>query len=117
MLQSGRAVVPKIKLWDQHGVVCFNAMDVSPRWHEATPPGDYVATAWIPANFLNEGHHGVDVEIVRLQIPKPEPQLAAYRPVAFHVYDPAEGDSARGLFAGEWRGAVRPLLEWTTEER
>ena len=66
---------------------------------------------------MNEGHHGVDVEIVKLQVPKPEPQVAAYRPVAFHVYDPAEGDSARGLFAGEWRGAVRPLLEWTTEER
>ena len=35
----------------------------------------------------------------------------------FQVYDPAEGDSARGLFAGQWRGVVRPLLDWTTEER
>jgi lipopolysaccharide transport system ATP-binding protein len=117
VLRPGRAIVPKLKLWDQHGVVCFNAMDVSPRWHETVAPGDYAVTAWIPGNLLNEGHHGVDVEIVKLQVPKPEPQVAAYRPVAFHVYDPAEGDSARGLFAGEWRGAVRPLLEWTTEER
>jgi lipopolysaccharide transport system ATP-binding protein len=117
VLRPGHSIVPKFKLWDQHGVVCFNAMDVNPRWHEPAAPGDYVATAWIPPNLLNEGHHGVDVEIVKLQIPKPEPQVAAYRPVAFHVYDPAEGDSARGLFSGEWRGAVRPLLEWTTEER
>jgi lipopolysaccharide transport system ATP-binding protein len=117
VLRPGRAIVPKLKLWDQHGVVCFNAMDVSARWHEAVAPGDYAVTAWIPGNLLNEGHHGVDVEIVKLQVPKPEPQVAAYRPVAFHVYDPAEGDSARGLFAGEWRGAVRPLLDWTTEER
>ncbi len=117
VLRPGRAVVPKIKLWDQHGALCFNAMDVSTRWRDPTPPGDYVVTAWIPPNLLNEGHHGVDVEIVRLEVPKPEPQAAAYRPVAFHVYDPGEGDSARGLFAGQWRGAVRPLLEWTTEDR
>ena len=117
VLRPGRSVVPKLKLWDQHGTVCFNAMDVSPRWHEPAEPGEYVATAWIPGNLLNEGHHAVDIEIVKLQIPKPEPQAVAFRPVAFHVYDPAEGDSARGLFVGEWRGALRPLLDWTTEER
>jgi lipopolysaccharide transport system ATP-binding protein len=117
VLQPGRAIVPKIKLWDQNSVLCFNAMDVSDRWHDTVAPGEYVATAWIPGNFLNEGRHVVDAEIVRLEIPKPEPQAAAYEAVAFHVYDPAEGDSARGLFAGQWRGAVRPLLEWTTEER
>ena len=31
--------------------------------------------------------------------------------VAFHVQDPAEGDSARGLFTGQWQGVVRPLLD------
>jgi lipopolysaccharide transport system ATP-binding protein len=117
VLRPGRTVVPKIKLWDEHGTLVFNAMDVSPHWHEPQDPGEYVTTAWIPGNLLNEAHHGVDVEIIRLQIPKPETQVAAYRPVAFHVYDPGEGDSARGLFAGQWRGAIRPLLEWTTEER
>ncbi|TMK73243.1 MAG: ATP-binding cassette domain-containing protein [Actinobacteria bacterium] len=117
VLLPGRAVVPKIKLHDQHGVLCFNAMDVSPRWHDPTPPGEYVATAWIPGNFLNEGRHAAGVEIVKLDIPKPDPQASAYEAVAFHVYDPAEGDSARGLFSGQWKGAVRPLLEWTTEER
>jgi lipopolysaccharide transport system ATP-binding protein len=117
VLRAGRAIVPKIKLWDQHSVLCFNAMDVSPRWHEPTPPGQYVAIAWIPPNLLNEGRHVVDAEIIKLEIPKPEPQATAYEAVAFHVYDPGEGDSARGLFAGQWRGAIRPLLEWTTEER
>ena len=37
--------------------------------------------------------------------------------VSFHVQDPGEGDSARGRFTGQWQGVVRPLLEWTTEER
>jgi lipopolysaccharide transport system ATP-binding protein len=117
VLRPGRAVVPKIKLWDQNSVLCFNAMDVSERWHDLTPPGEYVTTAWIPGNFLNEGRYVVDAEVIRLEIPKPEPQAAAHEVVAFHVFDPAEGDSARGLFAGQWRGAVRPMLEWATEER
>jgi lipopolysaccharide transport system ATP-binding protein len=117
VLRPGRAVVPKIKLWDQNSVLCFNAMDIGERWHDRTSPGEYVTTAWIPGNFLNEGRYVVDAEVIRLEIPKPEPQAAAHEAVAFHVFDPAEGDSARGLFAGQWRGAVRPLLEWTTEER
>ena len=37
--------------------------------------------------------------------------------VSFHVQDPGEGDSARGDFTGQWKGVVRPLLKWTTEER
>ena len=36
--------------------------------------------------------------------------------VGFHIYDPGEGDSSRGLFTGTWKGAVRPLLDWTTVE-
>ena len=117
VLRSGRPFVPKIKLFDQHGAIAFNAIDVSPRWLEPTAPGEYVATAWIPPNLLNEGRVLVDVDIVTLASPKVVPQASAPQVVAFHVYDPAEGDSARGLFTGQWKGVMRPLLDWTTEER
>ncbi len=117
VLRDGRPVVPKIKLFDQHGAIAFNAMDVGTRWHDPTPPGEYVATAWIPPNLLNEGRMLVDADIVTLSSPKLLPQAWARQVVAFHVYDPAEGDSARGLFTGQWKGVVRPLLEWTIEER
>jgi homopolymeric O-antigen transport system ATP-binding protein len=117
VLRSGRPVVPKIKLFDQHGAIAFNAIDVNTRWHEPTPTGEYVSTAWIPPNLLNEGRMLVDVDLVTLASPKVHPQASAPQVVAFHVYDPAEGDSARGLFVGQWKGVVRPLLEWTTEER
>jgi homopolymeric O-antigen transport system ATP-binding protein len=117
VLRDGDPVMPKIKITDQHGAICFNAMDTSSRWEQPAPPGDYVATAWIPGNLLNEGRFSVDVDVVTLASPKLIPNASAYRIAAFHVYDPAEGDSARGLFTGQWRGVVRPLLEWTTEER
>ncbi|HEX6664725.1 MAG TPA: polysaccharide ABC transporter ATP-binding protein [Gaiellaceae bacterium] len=117
VLRDGDPVMPKIKITDQHGAICFNAMDTSSRWEEPARPGDYVATAWVPGNLLNEGRFSVDVDVVTLASPKLIPNASAYRIAAFHVYDPAEGDSARGLFTGQWRGVVRPLLEWTTEER
>jgi lipopolysaccharide transport system ATP-binding protein len=117
VLRPGRAIVPKLKLWNQHSTLAFNAMDTSPRWHDPTPPGQYAATAWIPANLLNEGRHALDIELIRLATPKPELQAAAFQVVAFHVYDPGEGDTAKGLVGTEWKGAIRPLLEWTTEER
>jgi lipopolysaccharide transport system ATP-binding protein len=117
VLRDGPPVVPKIKVLDQHGAICFNALDTDPRWNDPTPPGEYLATAWIPPNLLNEGRHSVDVNVVTLATPKLIPHASAYKIVAFHVYDPAEGDSARGLFGGELRGVVRPLLEWTYEEQ
>ena len=37
--------------------------------------------------------------------------------LSFHVHDPGVGDSARGQFIGQVKGVVRPLLEWSSEER
>jgi homopolymeric O-antigen transport system ATP-binding protein len=118
VLRAGRQpIVPKVKLYDQHGATAFNAMDVDGRWHEPQEPGDYVTTAWIPSNLLNEGRMTVDAEVMTIAAPKLIPHASARFVVSFHVYDPAEGDSARGRFTGQWKGVVRPLLEWTTEER
>jgi lipopolysaccharide transport system ATP-binding protein len=110
-------IVPKVKLYDQHGATAFNAIDVSTRWNDPPEPGEYAATAWIPANLLNEGRMTVDADIVTIASPKLIPHASARLAVSFHVYDPVEGDSARGRFTGQWKGVVRPLLEWTTEER
>ena len=117
VLREGWPIIPKVKLYDQHWAICFNAMDVDPRWHQPTPPGEYVATVWIPGNLLNEGRHQVDADVVTIASPKLIPHASVHQAVAFHVYDAAEGDSARGTFQGQWRGAVRPMLEWTCEER
>jgi lipopolysaccharide transport system ATP-binding protein len=117
VLRPGDPVFPKIKVYTGRGEVAFNAMDTSVRWHEPSSPGNYTATAWIPGNLLNEGLATVDVSICSLGGMKLTPQATSRLAVSFHVQDPGEGDSARGLFAGQWQGVVRPLLEWTTEER
>ena len=116
VLRDGPAVLPKIKL-SSSGQIIFNAMDVDPRWHEPSPPGDYVTTAWVPGNFLNEGLVTVDAAICSIDSPKLHHHVSVHEAASFHVQDPLEGDSSRGTFTGQWRGVVRPLLDWTVAGR
>ena len=110
------SLFPKIKLTNAEGDIVFNALDTDARWYEPVPPGDYVSTAWIPGNFLNEGFVSVEVAVVSLGPGKLLPHASVYDAVSFNVHDSGEEDSATGRFPGKLRGAIRPLLEWTTEE-
>jgi lipopolysaccharide transport system ATP-binding protein len=114
VLREGPPVFAKIKVRGRQGDVAFNAMDVG-QMETAAAPGVYSVTAWIPPNLLNEGTATVDVAVCTLQAPKLLPRAQRAEAVAFGVVDPGDGDSARGLFTGQLRGAVRPLLEWTSQ--
>ena len=115
VLCEGKPVFPKLKILDREGAIAFNAMDTDERWSDLSPPGVYATTAWIPGNLLNEGPVMAEVAVCSLGFPKLEHHAAVYEAVSFEVLDPGEGDSARGGFSGQWRGVVRPLLEWTCE--
>ena len=117
VLADGEPIFPKIKLVDQRGNVVFNAMDTSARWNDSTTPGEYVSTAWIPGDLLNEGLLTVQVGLCSLGPTKLRPHAGCDDAVSFHVQDDGEGHSAKGLFTGQWQGVVRPLLDWTTETR
>jgi lipopolysaccharide transport system ATP-binding protein len=117
VLKAGHALFPKIKVNSAEGEIVFNAFDTDRRWHDPVSPGDYVATAWVPQNVLNEGLFTVEPAITSLGSGKLLPHAGARQAVSFHVHDPGEGDSARGRFTGQLRGVMRPLLEWTLEER
>jgi len=113
--REGKPLFPKIKVIDQEGAIAFNAMDTDERWLGPTAPGSYSATAWIPGNLLNEGPAIVEAAICSIDFPKLEHHAAVYEAVSFEVLDAGEGDSARGTFGGQWRGVVRPLLDWRVE--
>jgi homopolymeric O-antigen transport system ATP-binding protein len=117
VLRWGEPVVPKIKLWDRQGDVAFNAMDAAERWHDSVSPGGYVTTAWIPGHLLNEGVYSVAIGVVTLDAPKLRSRAQKKHVLSFHVQDLGDGDTARGHFTGQWQGVVRPLLEWTVEEK
>ena len=115
VLGNGPPILPKIKVVAGHQIA-FNAMDVHPRWHEPAAIGDHVATAWIPGNFLNEGLVEVHAAVCSIDFLKLHHHVSVHEGVSFHVQDPAEGDSSRGIFTGQWRGVVRPLLHWTSAD-
>ena len=120
LLRDDVPVFPRIKVIDREGNNAFTTVDASPSWSQPSPVGDYVATAWIPGNLLNEGLYTVEPGIASvgaLGAHKLVHQARAPEAVAFHVHDPGEGDTSKGRFPGQFRGAVRPLLEWTTERR
>ena len=104
MRNDGPAVFPKIKLFDARRNVTFNAIDTSARWLEPAATGDYVSTAWIPGNLLNEGLITVDVGVCSLGTLKLHPHTGANDAVSFHVQDPGEGDSAKGRSQDRFRG-------------
>jgi lipopolysaccharide transport system ATP-binding protein len=105
---------PKLKLANDRGEIVFNALDPDPRWRETPEPGTYTCTAWIPPNLLNEGVIAVDATVASLGGPGLQNHINMPSVVKFHVVDPGLGDTAKGLFTGQLRGGVRPLLEWTT---
>ncbi len=114
VLEGASPLVPKIKVVDGRGQVAFNAIDTHPRWHSETAPGEYTTTAWIPGNLLAEGLMLVDASVVAVGTTRFHHHAGKPEAISFHVQDHGEGDSARGLFLGQWKGAVRPLLEWET---
>ena len=109
--------VPGIVLVNEQGSPVFSAMDTDTGWRQARDPGVYTSTAWIPGNLLNEGTIVVTAALgTYAPGGKTVRQAVANEAVAFQVFDPGEGGSARGDYAGTWTAPVRPLLQWTVEE-
>jgi lipopolysaccharide transport system ATP-binding protein len=115
VLRDGPPVFAKIRVLEPRGSGAFNALDTARHTDDSSAPGVYAATAWIPANLLTEGTTKVDVAVCTLRAPKLHQRAQRYDAVAFTVFDPGDGDSARGRFTGPLSGAVRPLLEWTAD--
>lgn len=114
VLEPGLLFRSDFGLWNEDGVRLFMAVENDPSWrHRRRPAGRFASTAWIPGNFLAEGHFLVDVSVNIL-----EPDIAQIiepSVVAFQVVDSMEGDSARGDYGGHLPGVVRPMLNWTTQ--
>ncbi len=112
--EAGKILVPNFHFYNEQGVCVFIAHDWSEPWRtRPRPKGIYTSTAWIPGNFLAEGHIFVTVVVSTY-----EPLIVHFSErdaVVFTVVDSLDGDSARGDYAGLLPGIVRPILNWETE--
>ncbi len=91
------------------GVVAFTALEPTEVLREK--PGAYYSTVVIPPHLLAEGEYVVGVSIFTSAAAKQRFVLVKDA-VVCHVYDPMVGMSARGDYAQEITGVVRPLLNW-----
>jgi lipopolysaccharide transport system ATP-binding protein len=113
VLKPGYMLLPHFVVKTEQGQCAFITVDQDPAWRGRTrPAGRYVSTAWIPGNLLSEGMMFISCYCITLN---PDTrQFAERNAIAFHVNDKLDGDSARGDYAKEMGGVVRPLLKWTT---
>lgn len=114
VLKSGYVLVPSCRFFNEEGIHLFTTLDSDPAWRlRPRPEGHYVSTAWIPGNLLAEGTLFVGALVNTFN----PPIVHVHEPeaVAFQVVDSLEGDAARGDYAGQMRGVMRPLLQWSTQ--
>ena len=114
VLQSGQILLPHFGLTNELGQCAFISVDLDPAWRgRPRPEGRYLSRAVIPGNFLSEGLMYITCHCITLN-----PDLVQFsepKVVAFHVADSIDGDSARGDYANQMPGVVRPVLDWTTQ--
>lgn len=114
VLKSGYTLLPHYQFYNEEGIEIFSTMENDPAWRKRPrTKGRYVSTVWIPGNLLSEGKIFVEPALITLNIRSV--QFCVRDAIAFEVFDPMEGDSARGDWLGRMRGIVSPLLRWDTE--
>lgn len=107
-------LLPHFILNNQDGIRLFIGLDTDVDWKgKRRPKGRYISRAKIPGNLLSEGTLYVGPCMRTL-----EPDIYHFgvvNAVSFDVIDSGKKNSARGEWATEIGGLIRPLLEWETE--
>ena len=114
VLQAGFILSPKIDLISEEGAHLFTSLDVLSEWREQPrPAGRFQSTVRIPGNLLSEGNMLIHAAVASYR-PSTTVHAHVANVVGFHVEDNRQKNSARGDARGPFPGAVRPLLNWTT---
>ncbi|MCY7311697.1 MAG: ABC transporter ATP-binding protein [Chitinophagaceae bacterium] len=100
-----------INLYNQENTNIFNSHDVTSAIRlEKRKKGNYKATAWIPGNLLPEGIFTLSVALF---LPNPLDILVhEHDALSFETYTDFSKLSARGNYADDFPGVVRPLIPW-----
>lgn len=101
-------LAPSVAVYNEHGVVVFTT---GPRFEPdgpGAPAGLYRHVCRIPGDLMNDGTHRISVYVAR----DGRNVLQEDDALVFEVRD--EVETRRG-WHGDWVGAVRPMLSWTSE--
>lgn len=114
VIKPGHVLQPHFSVFNEGGDLVFVTIDLDPEWRgKIRPLGRFRSTAWVPGNLLAEGLLYVDCFLYdeTLDIADCGEKPA----ISLQIADPFKGDSARGDYAKNFPGIVRPLLKWTTK--
>ena len=110
-LREGAQLSLTLHLANEDGVLVFSAGPVGgQQWQDRPlPHGLFRDTCLIPGNLLNDGLHRAELLVVDR-----DTELV-HRERDILVFEVRDSPDLRGRWFGEWKGAVRPVLDWTTE--
>jgi lipopolysaccharide transport system ATP-binding protein len=102
---------------NEDGVCLFQSNDFNNRswWQKEREPGLVRCVCQVPGNLFAEGRVFVTAGVGTYN---PNALHAIERDaVSFQIFDRSDGEGARGEYVGPWPGVLRPLLNWTVEEK
>jgi lipopolysaccharide transport system ATP-binding protein len=110
-LREGAHLSLTLHLTNEDGVLVLAAGPVGGRQWQSRPlpRGLFRDTCLIPGDLLNDGLHRVEVLIFDRDTD------LIYRHTDVLVFEVRDTPDLRGGWFGKWKGAVRPILDWTTE--
>jgi lipopolysaccharide transport system ATP-binding protein len=98
-------------VYTEDGVLTFNTGPVTePVWNgKPFPAGLFRSVCYLPGDLLNDGLHRVTLLVVENQA------HILYSHEDLLTFEVHEDAAMREGWYGDWPGAMRPLLRWTTE--
>jgi lipopolysaccharide transport system ATP-binding protein len=115
-IKQSAVLSPNFHVYDGQGNCAFVVNDsYCAEWAEnAREPGTWRSTCWIPGNFLSEGSYVVSAAVSTMT--REIVHFWERDAVSFQIIERSDGISARGTYKGSIPGAIRPMLDWTTEQ-
>lgn len=103
-----------INVYNQENINIFNSHDVACAQRvKQKHAGVYQSTVWIPGNLLPEGIFSISYALFN---PNPiDVFVHEHNIVSFEIFTDFSKPSARGNYADEFPGIVRPMLKWKVE--
>jgi lipopolysaccharide transport system ATP-binding protein len=116
VIKDDAAFTHGINVFNQEQVNVFNSHDLTTQNGDLRrKKGRYNVTAWIPGNLLPEGIFSISVAIF---LPNPLDILIHQKnKLSFEMFTDFTKRSARGNYADDFPGIVRPLLNWELHKK
>jgi len=106
-------LVPNIYFYSSNGEIAFIAVDSTKKIKKS---GIYISRLHIPENLLNAGYYFIGLAISSFE-KGVHIHFFERNALSFNVYESIEDVDAKGGWVGPLQGAVRPLLNWETENK